>query len=271
MEWLKGSLGAGAGAAATPKLPGAGAELGGARGEAAVEGDRVERSREDERKLKAARATHRETTRTAKRSVKKLRATRDAAARAAGELEHQTEHLESVQGNMDRMREDVHRSRSALKYLMVFCVCFKPPPPPDEPPPARPRPEYIVDRPKEVKEAAGGSGVWGNASRERLPDVGEARALKLAEGDSELNAETKKQDAYLDEMSDLLGEITEMGRDVQETIVKQNAMIQDIQNESESLREDLHDITQNSKVMRKVKVKMVAEKEKKKSRPRKQR
>ena len=72
-------------------------------------------------------------------------------------------------------------------------------------------------------------------------------------------------------MSDLLGEITEMGRDVQETIVKQNAMIQDIQNESESLREDLHDITQNSKVMRKVKVKMVAEKEKKKSRPRKQR
>ena len=113
--------------------------------------------------------------------------------------------------------------------------------------------------------------MWGNASRERLPDVGEARTLKLAEGDSELNAETKKQDAYLDEMSDLLGEITEMGRDVQETIVKQNAMIQDIQNESESLREDLHDITQNSKVMRKVKVKTVAEKEKKKSRPRKQR
>ena len=112
--------------------------------------------------------------------------------------------------------------------------------------------------------------MWGNASRERLPDVGEARALKLAEGDSELNAETKKQDAYLDEMSDLLGEITEMGRDVQETILKQNAMIEDIQHESESLREDLHDITQNSKVMKKVKVKMVAEKEKK-NRPRKQR
>ncbi len=70
-------------------------------------------------------------------------------------------------------------------------------------------------------------------------------------------------------MSDLLGEITEMGRDVQETILKQNAMIEDIQQESESLREDLHDITQNSRVMRKVKVKMVSEKEKK-SRPRKQ-
>ena len=120
------------------------------------------------------------------------------------------------------------------------------------------------------REALQAVSVWPRRL-DPAPDVGEARALKLAEGDSELNAETKKQDAYLDEMSDLLGEITEMGRDVQETIVKQNAMIQDIQNESESLREDLHDITQNSKVMRKVKVKMVAEKEKKKSRPRKQR
>lgn len=105
--------------------------------------------------------------------------------------------------------------------------------------------------------------MWGNASKEWLPDVGEARVLKLAEGDAELNAETKKQDTYLDEMSGILGEIQEIGYEVQSTIVKQNAMIDDIQNESDSLRGDLHDITHNSKVMRKVKVKMAVEKEKK--------
>ena len=273
----------------TPPAPGPGAELGGVRGGAAVEGDRVQRSGEDERKLRAARSTHKDTTRTAKRSVKKLRATRDAAARAAGELERQTEHLEAVQDNLDNMRNDVDRSRSALKYLMLFCVCFKPPPAPDVPAPAPPRPEYVVE-PVHLqvgREAAGksslagggggggdggrsggggsggGSRVWGNASKEWLPDVGEARVLKLAEGDAELNAETKKQDTYLDEMSGILGEIQEIGYEVQSTIVKQNAMIDDIQNESDSLRGDLHDITHNSKVMRKVKVKMAVEKEKK--------
>ena len=249
-----------------------------------MEGDRVQRSGEDERKLRAARSTHKDTTRAAKRSVKKLRATRDVAARAAGELERQTDHLEAVQDNLDNMRNDVDRSRSALKYLMLFCVCFKPLPPPDVPAPAPPRPEYGVEpvRLQVGKEGessvAGrgggggggggggsgrGSGVWGNASKERLPDVGEARVLKLAEGDAELNAETKKQDAYLDEMSGILGEIQEIGYEVHSTIVKQNAMIDDIQNESESLRGDLHDITHNSKVMRKVKVKMAAEKGKK--------
>merc|ERR1719420_429203 len=161
------------------------------------------------------------------------------------------------------MREDVHRSRSALKYLMVFCVCFKPPPPGRAPP--RASPARIHCRSAEGGQGGGGR-ERGVGQRLEGAAPGRRRGASSQAGGGGLGTERRDEETGRlpgrDERP--LGRVTEMARDVQETIVKQNAMIQDIQNESESLREDLHDITQNSKVMRKVKVKMVAEKEKKK-------